>query len=483
MGFDRDILNFIDEYVKAISESSAAVFAGAGLSIPAGAVNWKELLRAPASRLGLSVDRESDLVAIAQYIYNDSNTRTPLTELINDFFNKSGQITRNHNLIVNLPIKTVWTTNYDRFIEQAFLESGKTPDVKKRVIDLSSIRSNRDAVVYKMHGDVDLAQDAILIKDDYEMYDTKNQMFSIALKGDLVSKTFLFVGFSFEDPNLEHILSKIRILVDGHTRTHYCFIKRVKEADYKETEEFQYDKIKQELKCADLKRYSIKPLLIDEYNEITEILEMISERYNRRNILISGSAYSYEDFEIKGIKAQDFIHDLSKALSKCGFKIATGFGLGVGSGVINGVLERMSEENSKNIDNYLLMRPFPQYAKEGENLEKLWHSYRENLLQECGIAIFIFGNKNDPEKGMINAEGVEKEFEIAYANNVKVIPIGVTGYASKLLFERLMVDYEEFYPEFPRLKDDFIKLNEKGIDHEEVIRTILKIVTSIRGGT
>nr|WP_276323980.1 SIR2 family protein [Planococcus halocryophilus] len=435
-----------------------------------------------AKRLGLDVDRESDLVALAQYIYNDSDTRTPLTELINDFFSKKGKITRNHHFIVNLPIETVWTTNYDKFIEQAFIESGKTPDVKKRVTDLSSIKSNRDAVVYKMHGDVELAQEAILIKDDYEMYDTKNQMFSIALKGDLVSKTFLFIGFSFEDPNLEHILSKIRILVDGHTRTHYCFIKRVIESECDSAEEFQYHKIKQELKCADLKRYSIKPLLIDDYDEITEILEMISERYNRRNILISGSAESFQEFEIKGLTAQDFIHELSKDLSQCGFKIATGFGLGVGSGVINGVLERMSEENSRNMDNYLIMRPFPQYAKEGEDLQALWYSYRENLLQECGIAIFIFGNKTDPKKGIIHATGVEKEFEIALKNNVKVIPIGVTGYASKLLFKRLMEDYEKFYPDFPHIKDNFIKLNEEGIEYKELISNIIKIVTSIRGG-
>lgn len=482
MQISRDIRNFIDEYVKALTENSAAIFAGAGLSIPAGAVNWKDLLREPAKRVGLNVDRESDLVALAQYIYNDSNTRTPLTELINDFFSSTGKITRNHNLIVNLPIRTVWTTNYDKFIEQAFKEAGKTPDVKKRIVDLSSIRSNRDAVVYKMHGDVDLAQEAILIKDDYEMYDTKNQMFSIALKGDLVSKTFLFIGFSFEDPNLEHILSKIRILVDGHTRTHYCFIKRVVEAEYDNIEEFQYNKIKQELKCADLKRYSIKPLLIDEYDDITEILQIISNRYNRRNILISGSAESYEEFKVQGITAQDFVHELSKSLSKNRFRIATGFGLGIGSGVINGVLEWMSEENSRNMDNYLLMRPFPQYAKEGEDIQKLWHSYRENLMQECGIAIFIFGNKNDPEKGIIHALGVEKEFEIALKNDVKVVPIGATGYASKVLYEKLMTDFEKFYPDLPHLKENFLKLNEEKIHYKELISNILKITNSIRGG-
>lgn len=34
------IASFTDEYVRALNDDNAAVFAGAGLSIPAGMVNW-----------------------------------------------------------------------------------------------------------------------------------------------------------------------------------------------------------------------------------------------------------------------------------------------------------------------------------------------------------------------------------------------------------------------------------------------------------
>ena len=50
-----------------------------------------------------------------------------------------------------------------------------------------------------MHGDVERPTDAVLTKDDYERYDMKRPLFRTALQGDLISKTFLFVGFSFED--------------------------------------------------------------------------------------------------------------------------------------------------------------------------------------------------------------------------------------------------------------------------------------------
>ena len=42
---DREIELFIQDYLKEIREDNAAIFAGAGLSAPAGFVNWRALLR------------------------------------------------------------------------------------------------------------------------------------------------------------------------------------------------------------------------------------------------------------------------------------------------------------------------------------------------------------------------------------------------------------------------------------------------------
>ena len=54
---------FIREYLKAINENYAAVFAGAGLSRSAGYVDWKELLSDLAEDIGLDIKKETDLVA------------------------------------------------------------------------------------------------------------------------------------------------------------------------------------------------------------------------------------------------------------------------------------------------------------------------------------------------------------------------------------------------------------------------------------
>ena len=49
------IQGFIREYVRAVSQGYAAIFAGAGLSRGSGYTNWKELISPLASEIGLDV--------------------------------------------------------------------------------------------------------------------------------------------------------------------------------------------------------------------------------------------------------------------------------------------------------------------------------------------------------------------------------------------------------------------------------------------
>ena len=49
---------FLQEYIKAIRDGNAALFAGAGLSRPSGFVDWKELLRPLAEDIGLNIEDE-----------------------------------------------------------------------------------------------------------------------------------------------------------------------------------------------------------------------------------------------------------------------------------------------------------------------------------------------------------------------------------------------------------------------------------------
>ena len=119
---------FVREFVKELNENNAAILAGAGLSVPAGYVNWKRLLSPLAEELGVDIEREHDLVSLAQY-HNNANGRGKLNQQLMDEIGVSREPTDNHKLLARLPISTYWTTNYDKLIEKALDQSGKIPDV------------------------------------------------------------------------------------------------------------------------------------------------------------------------------------------------------------------------------------------------------------------------------------------------------------------------------------------------------------------
>lgn len=465
----QELINFANKYLKAIRNENAAIFAGAGLSAGAGLVNWKTLLKEIAEELKLNVDKEHDLIALAQYYENDKGSRGSINDQLVREFTKDVQICDNHKLLASLPIKTFWTTNYDDLIEKSLRQCGKTVDVKICSENLAINVPRRDAVVYKMHGDITLSHDAVITKDDYETYNEKRQVFTTAFQGDLIAKTFLFIGFSFDDPNLEYILSRIRILLGNNTRDHYCFLKKVAEG----VEDYAYEKIKQELKIKDLKRYKIQVLLIDSFDEITDTLSFIATKLKRNNIFISGAAHEYGRWCSK--RAESLVFNLSKKLAEKDYKIISGFGLGIGSSVINGVLSHVFADNKKHLDDYIVLRPFPQNIADPAERAALWKKYREDMLSDAGIALFFFGNKLENGK-VIESNGLIEEFEIALSLGLKVIPVGCTGFASEMLWERVTTRINDFYPLDGELITCIQSLGNYTDDDNLLINNIVKAV-------
>ena len=250
---------FIEDILKELEEENIAVFAGAGLSMPAGYVSWSELLKPIAEELELDIEQEKhDLVSLAQYHVNvNCGNRSQLNKRLLEEFTQNAKATENHKILSRLPINTYWTTNYDNLIEKSLEEQNKKSDVKFTKQHMSLTIPKRDAIVYKMHGDVNHPNEAILTKDDYESYHVKMDLYLSALKGDLLTKTFLFIGFSFTDPNLDYILSRVR-LAGAEQRRHYCFLKKVSLESNEAQADFEYRKRKQELFIGDLKRFNIR---------------------------------------------------------------------------------------------------------------------------------------------------------------------------------------------------------------------------------
>lgn len=484
MAFSDSQAKFITNFIVEINNGDAAIFAGAGLSTPAGFVNWKDLLKDLAQELDLNIEKEHDLISLAQYHANKFK-RGKINNKIKNEFTSLTEGSENHKILSRIGISTFWTTNYDQLIEKTLEAEGKTVERKLRNNDFASNIKKKDAIVYKMHGDKDSPDEAILTKDDYETYNDKKELFSTALRGDLLSKTFLFIGFSFDDPNLEYILSRIKVLLKDNTPTHYCFFKEVAEEDFnnrersvdENKEDFLYAKIKQQLKTEDLVRYGIHAVMVKDFPEITSILAEIERRIKRKNIFISGAAHDYSPFTEN--EAKELIHNLSYRLAESGYKIVSGFGLGIGSLVINGALDYKLNSNYRNLDDLLVLRPFPQNQSGQRSISEVWTQYRNEMISKAGIAIFLFGNKVVDGK-IVNSNGVEEEFKICLEQGVLPIPIGATGSVSKELWSTV-IETMQIFPNDPDLHNAILALGQDGISIEQIIAETMKAVKILQG--
>ena len=219
----KEIEAFIRNFINDLAEGNVAVFAGAGLSRNAGYVNWSELLRDIADELGLDVDKEHDLISLAQYHVNEKRGTAGIIKKVLQEFSDKAEPTLNHKILARMPIRSYWTTNYDKLIESSLEDAYKIVDVKYTTNQLNWAKPKRDAVVYKMHGDVDHPDKAILTKQQFQEYYKSHEHFITTLSSELTSKTFLFLGLSFTDPNLDYVLSRLNIQFGEATKNHYTF--------------------------------------------------------------------------------------------------------------------------------------------------------------------------------------------------------------------------------------------------------------------
>jgi hypothetical protein len=469
------VATFLEQYLKALEDGAAALFAGAGLSIPAGFVDWKRLLAGIVAELKLD-PLTDDLIAVAQYHVNERAGRGRINQLLIEEFTRETHPSPNHKLLARLPIETIWTTNYDHLIEEAYRAEYKRVDVKHRQDQLAQSLPRRDVTLYKMHGDASMPAEAVVTKEDYETYHQTRRLFSYQLQGDLVSKTFLFLGFSFSDPNLDYVLGRIRGLMGQNRRDHYCIMKSLDKpkGKGKALADYDYSRRRQELRISDLKRYGIQTVMIDEYAEIGGILDKLNRRVHRKNVFVSGSAHDYAPF------GQPRVEGLSRALGHAiierGYKLTSGFGLGIGGWVILGSMEALYRDARGRVNERLTLRPFPQDPPEGMSRAAMWTRYRQEMINHAGAAVFIAGNKM-VDGNLVVADGCLEEFEIAKANGRAPIPIGSTGHVAALIWQQVNDDVARFYPgHVSDARAALQVLNAPDAVDEAIIEAVLKLV-------
>lgn len=309
-----------------------------------------------------------------------------------------------------------------------------------------------------MHGDINHPSDVIITRSDFERYHSTHEQFINALTGDLTTKMMLFLGLSFTDPNLFYVLSRLKTRFDKSGRPHYAIMKNFSRDEFESDEDFNYATLRQSLFVNDLRRYDITTLMVNGHNEVSDVLEEIDYIYRRQTIFISGSAHEYGSLGYDG--TAKLLEDIIEDQFSNGRRIISGYGLGLGDMIVGAAVRKFNSINSKSLDERLLIRPFPQYFESEVERRSTWTKYRQDMVSRSGIALFILGNKKF-EDGVVIADGMLEEFEIAKTQGLTLVPVGSTGYAAKQIWDEVAANFEKFYPNAsPALREAFADLNE-----------------------
>jgi hypothetical protein len=466
---------FIERWTKSLELGSAGAFIGAGLSLRAGYPDWRSLLADIAKELGLDIEAEHDLAAVAQYALNKATgKRHTLTKLIVDHFPPKADPPEPFRILARVPIRHVWTTNYDKLAETAWEQEGKLLDVKSRNADLGIDKPWAHAVLYKMHGSVDHPAEVVIAKDDYELYRRERPGFLQVLTGQLVTKQILFLGFSFTDPNIAHLFASIREAFQENGPEHYAIVRRPKRGTGSGAKKrFETEKIRHSLWVQDLKRYGIECVEVDEYGEIDEILHAVELRLAGRSVFVSGSLPTSAPDDQRR-KVEDVAREVGRVVAERQKRLVSGFGLTVGSATIAGALGVILKERTPNLEKSLLLRPFPQEAPVGMDITTFRTRYREGMIQQAGTAIFICGLKEDAGKGtFVVADGVIEEFETAQRLGRVVVPVGASGGAAAEIWKKL---HKEDRLPLGLKQADFDSLNNAATTAQAIARIVQKVI-------
>lgn len=454
------ISKFLDSFSQNIINEEASVFIGTGVSINSGLPSWQKLLKPCLEELNLANSSKINLYKIAQYYANthtDAALRKIVNEQINDFFESNIVL----EMLLKINFKSIWTTNYDSLIESELKKNKIQHNIITDEKDLTQISTHDKVNIYKINGDVTNPNKMVLTQNDYENYETTHSLFLTFLKKELVSNTFLFIGYSFEDQIIMNCLSSTMRLLDGAGNLHYAFV-------------FIDDNVKNEIeyKVEDLrKRYNIECIYVDS-DTMCEVLSLLNHRVKEKKIFISGAYYDVDSSV--DLYADKLSKSLVTHLLDNGNRISTGIGRRLGTYITGYANQYLAETSRGNPQKYLSMRPFPFHIELSDEQKE---SYRTYMQHDCSCAIFMFGQS---EHTAISggypvhkhySYGVYQEFLIAKKLGLYIIPIGSTGYESEVIWNEVKSQINKYY--YLSKKIDLLK-NEK--DPDKLSKTIISII-------
>ncbi len=208
-----------------IAESRCLPFIGAGFSLNAELPNehrmptWAELGAQLAAVAGCSDGSDAPDIAAA---YERKYGRVHLIEAIrNALHPDEARPGPAHIAFAQLPFDTVYTTNFDLLLEDAFARVRKPFLPLVGELQMPFHGGYLTANIVKMHGDIRHVEHIVATRSDYDEYLENYPVIATHLSAMLITRTALFIGYSRSDQDFQHIEDVVRSRLGRFRRMPY----------------------------------------------------------------------------------------------------------------------------------------------------------------------------------------------------------------------------------------------------------------------
>jgi hypothetical protein len=211
--------------ISDIAKGRCLPFIGAGFSknatLPAGLTmpDWNDLTRILGEQAGTPSGTPPLIVAQR---YQDKFGRVQLIEAIREALHpekaRPGQA---HRAFSRLPFDTVYTTNFDLLLEEAYNRELRPFRSLVGELQLPFHAGRTASSIVKMHGDLRHEEHIIATQDDYDGFLSKYPVVATHLSAMLITRTPLFIGYSLSDPDFNKIREVVKSRLGDFERMSY----------------------------------------------------------------------------------------------------------------------------------------------------------------------------------------------------------------------------------------------------------------------
>lgn len=230
------MIDWPEDLVRDVAARRSVLFLGAGVSRNAQNEHgihprgWADYLEHLASRIADKVQaaevrqciRDADLLTACELARKYLSPSSFKTEMLQEFSGNAYRHAKIHDDLSLVDSRLVMTSNLDKLYENRANQLQHNTVIVKNYYDkdVADVFRRQDRVVIKVHGTIDAPDGTIFTRSQYAIARRDYSHFYQLLRGLFVTHTFVFLGASMRDPDIQLLLEDNAYRFEG-ARPHY----------------------------------------------------------------------------------------------------------------------------------------------------------------------------------------------------------------------------------------------------------------------